>query len=281
MNKYSVLMSVYTKDNSGFFVSAVESMIHQTVIPDEIVLVEDGPLTEELLNAVDTLVQQNPGLFHILINVRNLGLGPSLNRGVLACRNELIARMDSDDLSVSTRIEKQLKAFEEEPDLSICGGAIAEFSENPNVITGYRQCPSTNEQLRDYIRKRCPFNHMSVMYKRSKVLEAGNYQDYLFNEDYLLWIRMMEHGMKMRNLPEVLVQVRAGDEMFSRRGGNAYYESEKGIQKTMLHDGLIDQHTYYLNMIKRFLAEKACPNGLRKWLFKLFARSRTLEESHD
>lgn len=281
MQNYSVLMSVYEKEKPEFLLLSLQSMINQTIKPDEIVLIEDGPLPEGLQNTIKTIDLQNPGLLHILCNEKNLGLGPSLCKGVSACRNELIARMDSDDLSVPERIEKQLKVFAEDPDLAICGGTIAEFANDPEIITGYRQCPSTNEELRKFIRKRCPFNHMTVMYRRSQVLAAGNYQEYLYNEDYLLWIRMMEHGMKMRNLPEVLVRVRTGNDMFSRRGGNAYYASEKGIQQIMLADGVIDRSTYCSNMLKRFLVEKACPSGLRRWLFKMFARSASLEKAHD
>ncbi|MCR5449553.1 MAG: glycosyltransferase [Solobacterium sp.] len=277
--KYSVLISVYEKEKPERFTAALLSMINQTAAPDEIVIVKDGPLGDGLDMIVDAFVSEYEGLFTVLENEENLGLGPSLNKGVSACRNELIARMDSDDVSRKDRIEKQLKMFEDDPELSVCGGVIREFyDDDPDDTAGYRVCPETDEEIREYLKTRCPLNHMTVMYKKSEVLKAGNYQDLHYNEDYLLWIRMFEAGCKFANLQEVLVDVRVGKDMYSRRGGDAYFESEKAIQDILLQDGIINQTLYNRNMLKRKIVEKWMPAGVRGLVFKIAARRSSFDE---
>lgn len=273
-NKYSVLLSVYRKEQAEYLDQALLSMVRQTVAPDEIVIVRDGPLTRELDEVIDTYKTQYPEMIQILTNETNLGLGLALQKGVPACRNELIARMDSDDIARPDRCEKQLKMFAEDPGLVICGGAIREFNTDLDNTSGYRICPSSDAELKQYIKTRCPFNHMTVMYKKSAVLEAGNYQDFLYNEDYLLWIRLYEKGYKFANLPDVLVDVRVNDDLYQRRGGEAYYKSEKGIQDILLHDGIITRTTYLSNVAKRFILQKLMPNALRGFLYKYVIRRK-------
>ncbi len=278
-DKYSVLMSVYAKERADRFTAAVLSMLNQTAEPDEIVIVKDGPLGYDLDLIIDTFVNEYPGVFTILQNEENLGLGPSLNKGITACRNELIARMDSDDISRPDRIEKQLALFEKDPALAVCGGVIREFYDDDlNDTAGYRVCPETDEELREYIKTRCPFNHMTVMYKKSEVLRAGNYQDLHYNEDYLLWIRMYQAGCRFANVNEVLVDARVGRDMYARRGGAAYFESEKKIQDILLEDGIIDEKTYRMNMLKRKIVEKWMPSSLRAFAFKVAARRSSFDE---
>lgn len=268
-------MSVYRNEEGRYLHDALESMAAQTVKPSEIVLVEDGPLTEDLYHAIQSFEEEHPGLLKTVVNEKNLGLGLALQKGILACSNELAARMDSDDVSHRDRCEKQLQAFEKDPALALCGAWIREFPEN-NIqeTTGIREVPETDAEIRDYLKHRCPFNHMSVMYRKSEVLRAGNYQDYLYNEDYLLWINMTLAGCRFHNLQEVLVDVRTSKDMYAnRRGGDAYYRSEKGIQQKLLENHLISESLYRRNVAERFILQKMMTPGMRSFVFRHFARS--------
>lgn len=268
MNKYSVLMSVYKNENAEYLKEAIQSILSQTVLPDEIVLVEDGPLTKELYDVIDLFCNY----LHIIKNENNMGLGISLQIGVQQCRNEFIARMDTDDISLSDRCEKQLKYFDKHPDLAIVGGQIEEFVDVTSNIIGKRYVPIENNEISKFIKKRCPFNHMTVMFKKSKVLNAGNYQDWFWNEDYYLWIRMFLKGYNFANLPDTLVLARVGNDMYKRRGGINYFKSEKKLQRYMLDNKVISCWRYFLNVLERFIIQVFMPNSLRGFIFKKFAR---------
>ena len=261
-------MSLYIKENPVYFRTALESIIHQTIKPDEIVLVEDGPLTKELYQIID----EYKSFLHLVVNDKNMGLGIALQKGLEACNNELVARMDTDDISVADRFEKQLRYFELHPDTAILGGQIDEFIDDSSKVVGRRIVPETDEDIKNYMRKRCPFNHTTVMFKKSAVLAADNYQDWFCNEDYYLWIRLALKEQIFANLPETLVKVRVGKDMYTRRGGDKYFKSEIGIQKLMLENGIIDMPTFVLNCAKRLVVQKILPNNIRGWVFKTFAR---------
>lgn len=268
MEKYSVLMSLYKKEKPEYLRLAVDSMLNQTIKPDEIVLVEDGPLTDELYAVLD---EYGDKLTRVR-NEKNLGLGLALNVGLKACRNELVARMDTDDISKPERCEKQLRYFEQHPETDIVGGDIAEFIGDESNIVGKRMVPQTNAEIREYMKKRCAFNHMSVMYKKTAVEAAGGYQDWFWNEDYYLWIRMWLNGAAFGNTGTVLVNVRTGEEMYQRRGGKKYFKSEKGLQDYMLEHRMIGFGTYAMNVSKRFIVQEMLPSSVRGWVFRQFAR---------
>lgn len=268
MEKYSVLMSLYKKEKPEYLRLAIDSMLNQTVKPDEIVLVEDGPLTDELYAVLD---EYGDKLTRVR-NEKNLGLGLALNVGLKACRNELVARMDTDDISKPERCEVQLHYFEQHPETDIVGGDIAEFIGDKTNIIGKRMVPQTNAEIREYMKKRCAFNHMSVMYKKTAVEAAGGYQDWFWNEDYYLWIRMWLNGAVFGNTGTVLVNVRTGEEMYQRRGGKKYFKSEKGLQDYMLEHRMIGFGTYAMNVSKRFIVQEMLPSSVRGWVFRKFAR---------
>ena len=226
MEKYSVLMSLYKSEDASCFKLALESMLNQTVPPDEIVLVEDGPLTEELY----AVIEQYKDNLVIVKNKSNLGLGLALRRGVKACKNELIARMDTDDIAVENRCEMQLNYLVNNREVSIVGGQIEEFVGEISNIVGKRVVPCSNQGIYKYMKKRCPFNHMTVMFRKSSILKAGNYKHCFWNEDYYLWIRMYLKQQRFANLPDTLVLVRTGEDMYQRRGGIKYFKSELFIQ---------------------------------------------------
>ena len=268
MEKYSVLMSLYKKEHPEYLCLALDSMINQTVKPDEIVLVEDGPLTDELYDVVEKYKEY----LTIVVNETNLGLGLALKKGVEACRNELVARMDTDDIAELDRCEKQLHYFDLHTDATILGGQIEEFIADPLDVVGKRIVPETDEEIKDFMKKRCPFNHMTVMFKKSDIKKVGNYQDWYWNEDYYLWIRLALEGFEFANLPDVLVHTRVGTDMYQRRGGDKYFKSEVGIQKLMFEKKMISPGTYIMNCGKRLIVEKLMPNKIRGWAFQKFAR---------
>ena len=273
MEKYSVLMSLYQKEHAEYLRLALDSMINQTVKPDEIVLVEDGPLTDELYTVVKEYKVKYPDLLHIVVIKKNLGLGLALNVGLKACRNEFIARMDTDDISRPDRCRKQLIFFEKHPLITILGGQIEEFITSPDEPIGKRIVPQTNQELKEFMKKRCPFNHMTVMFKKSDVMKAGNYKDWFWNEDYYLWIRLALKEYKFANLPDTLVYARVGADMYQRRGGKKYFKSEYGLQKIMLDKKMIGFPTFVSNVGKRIIIQRFLPNKIRGWVFRKFARN--------
>lgn len=275
MEKYSVLMSLYFKEKPEYLKQAIDSMVNQTVKPDEIVIVEDGPLTEELYAVLDGYESEISNLFVRVKNEKNLGLGLALNEGLKACKNELVARMDTDDISALDRCEKQLKMFEIDPELSAVSGTIAEFIATPQEIVSYRVLPTTDVEIKKYMKKRCPLNHMAVMFRKGAVESAGNYKDWHYNEDYYLWLRMLLNSAKFANVEDILVNVRVGKDMYQRRGGWKYFKSERALQKYMKKNKIIGGFTYLSNVFKRFVVQVLLPNKLRGWIYKKFARNAT------
>ena len=218
MQPYSVLMSVYFREKPVYLKAAVDSMLSQTVRPDELVLVCDGPLTPEL----DAVIAEYPWLNVIRLE-KNSGLGAALNEGLQHCRNELVARMDSDDLALPERCELQLKVFEAQPGLSICSGTLKEFTDDPNEIVGQRTVPEQMDEIVSFSKKRNPFNHPAVMFRKSAVETAGGYNEtYHLFEDYYLWIRMLQNGCSGYNVQQPLLKMRVSMDAYERRGGLRY-----------------------------------------------------------
>lgn len=250
---YSVLMSVYGKENSVWFKTAAESMLNQTAPPDEFVLICDGPLTEELETAVEELDRSYPGMFQILRLKENVGLGEALRQGILLCRNELVARMDSDDIACPDRCRQQLELFQKIPELAFSSGTIAEFFDERDLefsetaALRLRMLPQSHEEIVSYAKKRNPMNHMAVMLKKSAVLQAGNYQSAEGLEDYDLWSRMLQLGFRAGNLKETLVWARIGNGMEQRRGGVKYAGRMARFQTLLLKRGFLSLPQYIVN----------------------------------
>lgn len=271
--QFSVAMSVYKNDNPAFFDRALQSItVLQTVKPSEIVLVVDGPVDKSFDDVIEKYQSLYP-IFNVIRLDRNGGLGNALKLAVENANSDLIARMDSDDVSLPTRFEQQLSFFEKESSVDIVGGDISEFIGEEENIVAYRKVPTQDSEIRSYMRKRCPFNHVSVMFRKSAVLGAGGYIDLFWNEDYYLWIRMSQNGSIMANTGTVLVNVRTGADMYARRGGKQYFQSEKYLQNYMLRHKMIGYPTYISNITKRWIVQRCLPNWLRGWVFRNFARN--------
>lgn len=272
--KFSVAMSVYHGDNSLYFDEALASITErQTVMPDEVVIVVDGPVTREIDEVIESYRRQY-SFFKVIRLAENSGLGNALKIALENCTYEVVARMDSDDVSAPSRFEEQLGLLRSNPEIDIIGGNIAEFIGDQNNVVGNRNVPENNDEIYSYMKKRCPFNHVTVMYKKSKVMEAGGYMDLFWNEDYYLWIRMAEAGCNMANTGTTLVNVRVGEEMYKRRGGSKYFKSECFLQKYMLKRRMISFGTYLINVMIRFIMQILLPNSVRGWVFRTFAREK-------
>ena len=271
--KFSVCTSIYKNDKPEFVRGALDSMlVNQSIKPSEIVLVQDGPVPEgttELLSEY----QEKYGELLIIVKLEvNKGLGNALRLGVKNAKYDICARMDSDDICSPDRFEKQLAYLKAHPECDIVGGQITEFIDTPDNIVGRREVPLSNEEIYEFMKSRCALNHPTVMFKKESVLKAGNYQDWFWNEDYYMWIRMMEQGCVFANLPYVLVNMRSGIDQYRRRGGMKYFKSEIGIKKLMLEKGMINNAEFAINYVERFIIQLLLPNNIRGWVFRTFAR---------
>lgn len=218
MENYSVLMSVYYKEKPEFLRESIQSMLNQTVPTNDFVIVCDGPLTPELDTVLKQFNQDNPDLFQIIRLPKNVGIGAAANTGLKYCKNNLIAKMDSDDISRETRCEKQLEIFSEFPNLDILGGQLSEFEDSTDQIFAIRKVPLNQDEILIFAKRRMPFNNQTVMYKKKKVLEIGGYSPLRRCEDYDLFVRMLQGGCIAKNLPDVLVDYRLNKNAIQRRG---------------------------------------------------------------
>ena len=249
---YSVLMSVYGKEKPEFLRESMQSMYDQTVPTNDFVLICDGPLTDGLNKVIDEMQGKFGKRLRVIRQKKNMGLGYSLNHGVKECKNELIARMDSDDISVKDRIERQFVVFEK-TGADVVGGNISEYDEDMVKLIGHRIVPQRNNEIVERIKKRNPVNHMTVVLKKSKVIKVGNYLDMPFFEDYCLWARMLKNNYTFFNIQDDLVKVRGGFGMVERRGGARYIRPIVSFQNYLLKLGLISHWTYVSNIIVRII----------------------------
>ena len=271
--RYSVLMAVYVKEQPENLRLAIQSMLDQTVVPKDFVIVCDGPLTQELDDVIAEFVDIYPETFQIVRLERNQGLGNALNTGLEFCRYDLIARMDSDDISLPYRCECQLEMFRKNPRLALCSGDIAEFDSDPDDIEGIRYVPKTHKEILKYARKRNPINHMAVMYKRSAVKYAGGYIEVKLAEDYDLWVRMLQKGYQAANADRILVKARAGDSLYVRRGGLGYIRSVCRLQREFLASRFITYPEYVRNCAERILGG-LMPSWIRKRFYQKYLRRK-------
>jgi glycosyltransferase involved in cell wall biosynthesis len=260
---FSVLISVYDKENPDYLKAALESIWNnQTLRPSEIVLVKDGTLTPEL----DEVIAQ----FNLIVPLNictldhNVGLGLALAKGLSCCSFEMVARMDSDDISCPDRFEKQISLMTKYPELDIAGTNIAEFHNQIDKVCSHRRLPTQFSEIKSFAKKRNPLNHMTVLFKKSAVIGAGNYQPFFGYEDYYLWIRMLLNGSVIGNIPEDLVLARVGNNMFERRHGLRFFRQELRLQKELMQMNFLSQWEYVRNIFFR-----AFPRLFPVWGLKL------------
>lgn len=271
--KFSVLMSVYKGENPLYLKEALKSVLNQTLLPSEIVIVIDGKLTPELDFVLKQVKSKNGELIKLLPFDNNRGLGRALHDGVLACNYDYIFRMDTDDIAEKDRFEKQINFLQDNKDISICGTWIKEFSKSPEMPDSTTKLPCSNEDIISFAKSRNPFRHMTVLLKKEDVIKAGNYRDFLWFEDYDLWVRMILSGCKTANLPEYLVKVRADSKMFARRGGVKYLKQDIKFQNFLYRSNFIGFSRFIMNILIRTLI-RIVPNGMRIYFYENFLRKR-------
>jgi len=271
--KYSVLMSVYYKENPIYLSESINSMINQTEKTDQIVIVEDGKLTEELHEIIHKYEKDYPTLFTIVKLKENGGLGRALNYGLEACRNELVARMDTDDISLADRCEKQLNAFEHCKKLCICGTQIDEFLSSPNNLISTRKVPLRFTDIKKFAKKRSPFNHPTVMYKKSKVLSAGGYAEYGRKEDLDLFVRMVMMNFYSINLNESLLLYRTSTDNLERRKSWKNCSEYISVMFKFYRKGYLNIFDILYVVIGQVIMY-SCPETIVKYLSNKFLRSK-------
>lgn len=216
MNNYSILTTLYKNDKPEQLKESIESMLAQTVLTNDYVIVADGPLTKELDDVLASY-EASYDFFHIVRLPENVGLGQALREGLTHCKNDLVARLDADDLSMPNRCELQLALFEKEDDLVIVGSDMYEFADDPNVIVDLKTMPSTPEQIYKYGKRRNSFNHSSVMYRKSIIEKHGSYSSMRRSQDLELFSKILHSGCKCRNISEPLIKFRCGDTRVQRK----------------------------------------------------------------
>ncbi|ATL99222.1 glycosyltransferase [Aeromonas bestiarum] len=266
---FSVLMSLYFKENPYFLDQCLDSLFNQTVQANEIILVYDGPITNELNLVVAKWSNKLPII--TLPLEKNIGLGQALNKGLDICSNDIVFRMDTDDICTPNRFEIQISHFKKSPDIKLLGAYVAEFDERIEQCHAIKTVPCLYDEIRSYAKYRNPMNHMSVAFRRSAVMAAGGYQDDYLYEDYALWVRMITKGFIVLNIPEVLVYARTGNGMEVRRGGVKYALSEISVQKRFYDIGFISCFEFIRNLVIR-LPIRLLPGEFRKKIYRVFLR---------
>lgn len=273
--KYSVLMSVYKNDNPDFLKIALESIYEdQTRKPDEIVVVFDGPLEEGHYKVLENFRKGKEDFCFYYPQEVNKGLGEALRIGSEKCTGDYILRMDSDDISVPERFEKQISYIEQHPEIDVLGSNIAEFNESIEEEMRIRVCPQEHNNIVEMAKTRNPMNHVTTCIKKSALLKCGGYSTLLFAEDYFLWLKMIASNFKLENIHESMVLVRTGEEFNLRRGSKIRIKSWSKLQKFMLEHKLINKFKAFLNMIYIY-GITYCPNFIRKYAYEKILRKNT------
>lgn len=267
----SVLMAVYKKDNPTFLRESLESIFSQTVEAAEVVLLEDGPLTDALYDVIKSFTMRYASL-KVVPYPENRGLGKTLNDGLQLCKYDIIARMDADDICKPNRFEVEYNWLKTHKDYDLVGSWVDEFSDDKMVVKTKRKVPEQNEEIKRYAQYRCPVNHPTVMYRKAAVLAAGGYLTEYFPEDYFLWLRMLKNGSKFYNIQDSLLWFRYSEDTVGKRGGWKYACDEVRILVKMLKMGFIPFHVFCQSVVIRFTT-RVMPLPIRKRLYKLIRKT--------
>lgn len=266
--RFSVLMSLYFKEKPDYLRQSLDSVFNQTLPPTEVILVKDGPLTPELDAVVNEFSEKHSELKVIPLK-QNSGLGRALNAGLRHCSYELVARMDTDDICMPTRFERQIKFMEENPTTDVCGAWINEFIDSPDNIVSQRRVPAEASEIKNVIKRGCPFNHPTVVFRKSAIENVGGYRDFYLLEDWYLWARLVKNNAVMTNLREPLLLFRTTKDMYKRRGGYKYAKSCIRLLRELKKMKLVNGVEYVVISSSRFVISMM-PNFLRKHIYSVF-----------
>lgn len=268
---FSVLLSLYIKEHPEFLKQSLDSLFTQTLPPDEIVLVLDGPLTQELNEVVSAYATRYDRILKVVPLPQNLGLGRALNEGLKHCSYELVARMDTDDIAKPERFAKQIAIFEKYPEVDVVSAWLDEFEGDVSRIRSIKKLPEWDADIRAYAKRRNPINHPVAMFRKKSVLSVGGYLHYPLLEDYYLWVRMLMNGAKFYNIQESLSYFRFSPDMFKRRGGWRYALTEFRFQWLLKQIHFISCPQFVTNVLIRFTA-RIIPNSLRTFVYTKMLR---------
>ena len=248
--KFSVLISTYKNDSSEHLFTSLQSIFDQTYVPDQVVLVIDGPINEELTLVIKSFKEKYPLILDVKPLANNVGLGPALNFGLTNCKNEWVARMDADDISLPNRFERQILFLQENPHIDVLGANVEEFIKVPGDLKRINQAPPA-DTLFQYSRWRNPINHPTVIFKKSVVQSVNSYEDVPFFEDYYLWLRILQQGYLIDNLPDILVHFRNDIKTIGRRHGYDYMKIEYSFFKKVYRNKIMTFGQFVGNLIIR------------------------------
>jgi glycosyltransferase involved in cell wall biosynthesis len=269
--KFSILISIYHKEKAKYFDRCMQSIWEEQIVkPNEIVLVQDGKLTDELYEIINKWQEKLNNILKIIPLEQNVGLGDALNIGLKNCSYEIVARMDTDDIARSDRFEKQLKLFKNS-EIDIVSSWVSEFDSDENQIISYRKVPEAFEEIKRFAKQRNPLNHPAVMYRKSVVDRAGGYKKMIWFEDYYLWTRMLLNDAKFYNIQEPLVNMRAGYGQLERRSGLKYAFEEVKFQKELFSLGFLNIFEFIRNVLIRFIS-RVIPKTLVKKIYRVLRR---------
>lgn len=269
--KFSVLLSVYIKENPDNLDLALESIFNQTLLPNELVLVKDGILTKDLDKVILNYKNQYSQIIKIISLEKNVGLGNALNEGLRHISNEIVTRMDTDDICYNDRFEKQIEFLKNYPEISIVGGVIQEFNKVPGDLNQFRKLPLSHKELYKFAKYRNPLSHPSVMFRKSHVLAAGSYMDMPFFEDYYLWIRMILSGFQIANINDPILHFRIGNDMIGRRSGLQYVRKELNFLKAIKIYGFINNREYLFSIVSK-IPLRLIPKQILLFIYKKMLR---------
>lgn len=276
MIEFSLLMSVYNGEKAEHLKTCFDSIYNQSVRPTEIVLVEDGPLSADLYEVLAGEQQRFPQLRRLPL-ATNHGLGTALNLGLEACRYDIVARMDTDDICMPERFSVQTDFMASHPDIDVLGAWISEFDDEPSNIVGIRSLPEQSDDIYRFGKKRNPINHPVAMFRKQAVTAAGGYQPCMLFEDYFLWARMLCQGYRFHNLQQPLLLFRRSPEMIRRRGGLAYARYEIHFFRQLHSIGYITWLEVVRNVAQRAVV-RLLPNSLRSAVYRHLLRTLPLKK---
>ena len=270
---YSVLMSVYRNEKPSILEQSMQSIYDQTVPTDDFVLICDGPLTKRLDDVISEMKKKFGKRLNVIKHDENHGLGYCLRAGIPEFKNDLIARMDSDDISRKDRCEKELEIFTKNPKVSVVGGLVGEFAVTIDEVKSIRKVPEANEEIIKFVKWRSPMNHPSVMFRKKDILAVGNYPEVRKCQDWYLWTNLLMNGYQLYNIQDILVYMREDKTTFKRRSGWQYFKIQKQLYNNMRKKNFISIPQYAAAVSVRFCSAMA-PNSIRQALFKKFMREK-------
>ena len=265
MENYSVLMTMYIKDNVDYAKLSIDSMLHQTIKTEDFVLICDGPLTDELNNLINGY-KENYACFNIIRLSENVGLGAALRYGVTVCKNNLVARMDDDDVAKENRCELELREFEKDSELVICGSFMNEFDDDRSKPLRVKKVPTSLEDIIKFSKRRNPFNHSTVMFKKKEILKIGNYSTMRVNQDVELWVRALNKGLKGINIAYPLVDFRFDKNTYQRRKNWENVKLIIKVWKNFKRKGYCKESDY-LYVVLMQLTAFIVPTKMLKWAY--------------